>query len=312
MSNEDIMSARVANLNRVQEERKQQTLAKVEQALERMVSCGVKINFSTLATEASVSQSYLYKYPEIKTKIAQIRNQQSSMPRPRSPEPASAKSNQVIVSKLKDRIKKLEAEVTGLRNINEGLAGRVYRVSELEAMIERQQKHIKDLEERLMASLAQAPTVKVTPMAQAKSLQDSVVIQEELKSSGLRLTESLNRLIREHDEKTVLLAIKAFKQYKETHEIQSLAGCLRRAIESGWVPNEAAEPSTPEQDEFDQFYTDAVATGFLLDVPKNHLSVQGGEFVVKINRASVYGSWTPMPWQQAKAEYEEQFLISRS
>lgn len=108
----------------------------------------------------------------------------------------------------------------------------------------------------------------------------------------------------------VALPIYAFKQYKETHEIQSLAGCLRqRAIEEGWVPNEAAEPSTPEQDEFDQLYADAVACGFLLDISKNHLSVQRGEFVVKINRASVYGSWTPMPWRQAKAEYEMQFLM---
>lgn len=151
MSNGDTKEARIANLNRVQEERKQQTLAKVEQTLDRMLRCGMKINFSTLAQEANVSQSYLYKYPEIKTRIAEIRNQQSSMPRPRNPEPASAKSNQVIVSRLKDRIKKLEAEVTGLRNINEGLAGRVYRVSELEALVERQQKHIKDLENRLLA-----------------------------------------------------------------------------------------------------------------------------------------------------------------
>ena len=130
------------------------------------------------------------------------------------------------------------------------------------------------------------------------------VVQEELKSLRIRSNESLNRVIREHDEETVLLAIQAFKQYKETHEIQSLAGCLRRALEQGWVPNAAAEPSTPEQDEFDQFYADAVAKGFLLDVPKNHLPVQGGEFVVKINRASFGCPWTPMPWRQAKAEYE--------
>jgi len=53
-----------------------------------------------------------------------------------------------------------------------------------------------------------------------------------------------------------------------------------------------------------------VAKGFLLDIPKNYLPVEGGEIVVKINRASVYGSWTPMPWRLAKTEYEEQFLIS--
>lgn len=138
-------------------------------------------------------------------------------------------------------------------------------------MVERQQKHIKDLEERLKAVQSQAPTLAlVTPIAQAKSLQVSAVIQAELKSSGVRLTESLNRVIRSHDEETVLLAINAFKQYKETHDIQSPTGCLRRAIEAGWVPNEAAEPSTPEQNEFDQFYADAVAKGFLLDIPKNH------------------------------------------
>jgi hypothetical protein len=33
--------------------------------------------------------------------------------------------------------------------------------------------------------------------------------------------------------------------------------------------------STPEQDEFDQFYADAIADGFLLDIPKNYLPVQG-------------------------------------
>jgi hypothetical protein len=140
----------------------------------------------------------------------------------------------------------------------------------------------------------------------------SDVVQEELKSLRIWSNESLNRLIRQHDEETVLLAIQALKQYKETHEIQSLAGCLRRAIESGWVPSEASTPSTPEQDEFDQFYVDAVACGFLLDVPKNHLPVQGGEFVVKIHRASVGCPWTPMPWRQAKTEYEEQLLISNN
>ena len=76
------------------------------------------------------------------------------------------------------------------------------------------------------------------------------------------------------------------------------------------MPNEGSTPSTPEQDEFDQFYAEAVAKGFLLDIPKNHLPVQGREFVVKINRASVDGSWTPMLWRQSKAEYEKHCLIS--
>ncbi len=143
----------------------------------------------------------------------------------------------------------------------------------LQEQVELQQQTIEDLQARLKEAQAlqvQVPTAKVTPIAQANSQKVSALIEEELKSLGVRLTQSLKRVSREHDEETVLSAITAFKQYKETYDIQSPAGCLRRAIEEGWVSNEASAPSTPEQDEFDQFYVNAVAQGFLLDIPKNH------------------------------------------
>ena len=250
MSNEDIKETRIANLNRIQEERKQQTLTKVEQALDRMVRCGMKINFSTLATEANVSQSYLYKYPEIKTKIAEIRNQQSSMPRPRNPEPASAKSNQVIVSRLKDRIKKLEAEVTGLRNINEGLAGRVYRVSGLEALVERQQKHIKDLEERLKACETRysVPTPlpailtddpKVTPIDKGKRGKSDIPesVKSELEALEIALNTTLTKTIKSASVERVLNAIEALKEAIKSGDIPKPGGWLNRAIQEGWTKN---------------------------------------------------------------------------
>ncbi len=128
-------------------------LERVNRAIDRMVEQGAKINFSTVAKEANVSVSYLYKYPEVKVRIAELRNQQSVMPRPRMAEPSSNKSHQRIVNRLKARIKQLEGEVKELKKINEGLAGRVYKVSELEAMVERQRKHIEDLESRLKDSI---------------------------------------------------------------------------------------------------------------------------------------------------------------
>lgn len=120
------------------------------------------------------------------------------------------------------------------------------------------------------------------------------------------MTPSLSQVIRSHNEEIVLLAIKAFKQYREAHEIKSPTGCLRRAIEENWVPNQALTPSTPEQEEFDQFYENAVAKGFLVDIPKNHLATQGGSLVVKINRPCAFAPWTPMLWREAKTEFEAQ------
>jgi uncharacterized phage infection (PIP) family protein YhgE len=305
MKKEDTKETRIETLKKTQELRKQDALERVYKAIERLQKIGAKINFHTVAKEANLSVSYLYKYPELKQQVAGLRSQQSSMPIGTVAKPASS-SHAKVISRLKDRIHQLEDVNQELRRKNEALAGQVYRVHHLQTQVERQQQTIKDLQTRLKKFHAQVSAAKVTPIVHSKSCQVSDVIQEELKNLRIRSTESLNRVIHSHDEETVLLAIKAFKQYKETRDIQSPAGCLRRAIEEGWMPNETLIPSSPEQDEFDQFYADAVAKGFLLDIPKNYLSVQGGELVVKINRASVFAPWTPMPWHQAKAEYQKQ------
>ena len=93
----------------------------------------------------------------------------------------------------------------------------------------------------------------------------------------------------------------------------------RRAIASVWGYMPASQSRQPTciilvtlSDWF--FYSSAScfcqvsgACGFLLDIPKNHLSVQGGEVIVKINRVSFGCPWTPMPWLQAKVEYEQKY-----
>lgn len=305
MKREDTKDNRIDTLKKTQESRKQDCLLRVDKAIERLQKIRAKINFHTIAKEANLSVSYLYKYSELKQRISQIRSQQSSMPVSPVAQPGSS-SHAKIVSRFKERIHQLEKQNQELRQKNEALAGQVYRVHYLQEQVERQQQTIEDLQARLKKAHTQLNVDKVTPITIAKSRQTSSSVQQEVKNLGLRLTESLNKVIRSRDEEVVMLSIKAFKQYQETHNIQNPAGCLRRAIEQGWVPNEALTASTPAIEEFDQFYADAITTGFLLDVPKNYLPVQGGEIVVKINRASVYGSWTPMPWRQAKAEYEHE------
>lgn len=279
MSQDDVRQARIENLKQVQATRKQDASERVHQVVEKLGRTGGKINFQTVAKAANVSVSYLYKYPKLKQQIAELRNKQSSMPRTPATKPISSNSFAKVVSRFKERIHQLEEENREFRRKNEALAGQVYRVHYLQEQVERQQQTIEDLQSRLKEAFAQSSAVKITPITQAKSRQLSDVIQEELKSLRIRSTESLNRVIHSHNEENVLLAIKAFKQYKQTCDIQSPAACLRRAIEEGWMPNEALAPSTAEEDEFDQFYANAIATGFLLDIPKKYLPVQGAEYV---------------------------------
>ncbi len=255
MTNNSIKEERIARLNQIQEERKQQALEKVNQALERMKKAGAKINFQTVAKEANVSVSYLYKYPEIKTHIAEIRNQQSVMPRPRMAEPSSNKSHQKIVSRLKSRIKQLETELTETKKLNQGLAGRVYRVSELEGMVERQRKHIEDLETRLsdcMKGKQSSPantSAKVTSMSKKRKAQVSDDIKSELETLEIELNSTLSKTIKAATEQTVFNAIEALKDQLTKQDIPNAGGWLNKAIKECWIKSETTpqHSNKPEQ-----------------------------------------------------------------
>ena len=255
MTDNTIKEERITRLNQIQEERKQQALEQVNQALERMKESGAKINFQTVAREANVSVSYLYKYPEIKTRIAEIRNQQSVMPRQRIAEPTSNKSHQKIVSRLKSRIKKLEAELTETKKLNQGLAGRVYRVSELEAMVERQRKHIEDLEARLSdcmknkQSVSATTSEKVTPISKKRKSQISNEIKLELEALEIELNSTLSKTIKAATEQTVLNAIEALKDQLTKQDIPNAGGWLNKAIKEEWTKSKTLHfaSTKPEQ-----------------------------------------------------------------
>lgn len=315
MATKSTKETRIERLNQVQEERKQKALKSVNTALEKMVKQGAKINFQTVAREANVSVSYLYKYPEIKTRIAEIRNQQSVMPRPRMSEPTSNKSHQKIVNRLKNRIKQLEREVTELKKLNQGLAGQVYRVSELEAMVERQRRQIEDLETRLKECMETKQVVKttkerkVTPISQAKTKKSDInnQIKSELKTLGIKLTTTLRSTINAADEQTVVNAIEALKEALEKDDIKSPGGWLKSAIEGGWVKNKTLQmqEKSPYPEEFTEWYEIAVEAGFVLDIPINHLNLDGHNHpLVKVDKPSSFAPYTQMPWREAKAEME--------
>lgn len=309
MTSVNLKEARIAKLNQAQETRKQECLNRVNQALERLKQQGTAISFASVAEGAGVSVSYLYKYPEVKARIAELRNSQSCMPRKSISEPASDQSHQKIVSRLKERNRKLESEITELKRKNEALAGQVYRVHELEVVVERQSQRIKDLEDvlrQMQLGQPQTSSSKITVISGPRKLEVSELIRSEVKGLGINLSKTLTAAILKQDEPVVLEAMAAYKQYQEENTILNPNVCLLRAIEGSWVRNQNQLGNLPLEstDDFGTFYREAVEAGFLIDVPSNYLpSDSRGQPLVKVNRQDGLYNWTTMPWKEAKEEF---------
>jgi hypothetical protein len=163
MSREDTKESRINTLKQTQEVRKQDSLQRVYKTIERLQKIDAKINFQIIAKEANVSVSYLYKYPELKRHIAEIRFKQNSMPITPVAKPNSSATGKII-TKLRERIQKLEQENSELKRKNEALAGQVYRVHYLSEQVERQQNTIKRLETFLKEATQHTPQAKVIPI----------------------------------------------------------------------------------------------------------------------------------------------------
>ena len=239
--------ARIKILTSTQATRKQETLDKVHKAIDRLQKIGAKINFQTIAKEANVSVPYLYKYPELKAHIAQLRNQQSSMSSEPVVQPSvTAKAHSQVVERLKKRIHELEADLSEFRRKNEALAGQVYRVHSLQEQVERQKEIIETLENRLKSASQQATESKVIPLNK-KSAVVSERILGELNEIGIELNNNLIKLIQAATESDILAAIEYYKYEQERTNIENPGGWLARAIKGRWKKPNVSQTSNPEK-----------------------------------------------------------------
>ncbi|AFY92943.1 DUF6262 family protein [Chamaesiphon minutus] len=243
MSNSDTKQARVDNLQQVQAARKEDSAGRVFKAIERLQKIDGKINFTTVAKEANVSVSYLYKYPEIKQRIAEVRNKQRSFPTSPVAQPNSSSTGKII-ARLKEKIQQLENENKELKRKNEALAGQVYRVHYLQEQVERQQQIIEDLHGKLKGEQTDS---KVTPISSKRKSTIDEQIQSELDSLDIGLNPTLNKTIKAATESTVLAAIAALKDQLSKKDIPNPGGWLNKAIREGWtkpelIPQQSAKP----------------------------------------------------------------------
>ncbi|MDJ0637131.1 MAG: DUF6262 family protein [Xenococcaceae cyanobacterium MO_188.B29] len=256
--------SRINTLKETQEARKEDARNRVYQAIERLQKLNTKINFHTISREAQVSVSYLYKYPELKQHIAELRSKQNSLPVKSVAKPNSTSQGKVI-TRLQEKIKKIEEENKELKRKCEALAGQVYRAHHLQAQIERLQQENEDLRNKLGE---QEIAKKVTPIdkkrrssadgfpnpedCDKKRKSKSAIsdkVQSELDELGIELNTTLTKTIKSASETTILDAIEALKYQLTTQDIPNAGGWLNKAIKEGWTkPEIITQQSTkPEQ-----------------------------------------------------------------
>lgn len=261
MSRFDTKEFRINTLKQTQETRKQDSLERVYKAIERLQKINAKINFQTIAKEASVSVSYLYKYPELKRHIAELRSQQNSMPITPVAQPTSSATGKII-TRLRERIQQLEAENSELKRKNEALAGQVYRVHYLNEQVERQQDTIKRLEACQPETAQPTTHAKVTPLTAKSKGEISDRVKAQLLCAGIQLNPTLAKTIKASEEETVLNAIKAYQEALATGNIQRPGGWLKKAIEEEWKPNDLVQAKS-ELEQFNEWYPRAKKKGLV-------------------------------------------------
>ena len=94
---------------RLAKQKSQKTREKVDKAISKFSIEGKAINFNSIAKEAKVSKSWLYKEQDIRQRIESLRKRQiTSIIVSKSEK--SSRSEGVLVKTLKTRVKELEEE----------------------------------------------------------------------------------------------------------------------------------------------------------------------------------------------------------
>lgn len=101
------------------QQKRESAIKRTEDAIARLIQDKRPVNFKTVSEESGVSRTWLYKEPEIKAKINQIKTKQSSKSRSTSGVTDNFGHQPIdtsVIDELKKKIKKLETENYALRS----------------------------------------------------------------------------------------------------------------------------------------------------------------------------------------------------
>jgi Family of unknown function (DUF6262) len=257
MPKEDGKDIRIAALKTAAIAKQQRAAEGLDKAINKLIKSNEPMSFANVAREAGVSISYLYKYPAVKARVLELRQQQQQVGKPNKLQTASDASKAVIINELRERIKKLEADLTGLRKANEGMAGRLYQLHDMQVMVERLKAENEELKKQVGEQMKTPEEIdsssmagsNVTSISQRSTLSVSDAIKAELEQLNIPLNSTLTKRIKATTEERVLAAITALKDQLTKGEVTNPGGWLATAIQDGWTVAESISPSQPPQRE---------------------------------------------------------------
>ncbi len=301
---------RIAKLDAAQQQRKQDCLERPQKAVAKLLENNEKVSFGAVARIANVSISYLYKYPELKESIQELRHQQLKSSRKLTrPQTASEKSKQVIIKQLRERINALEWEKKELKKQNEKMTGELYRIGiKLDLFDRVNNQTIKQAEEIKQLKLELETTKDELNICQSKLIENNpqvTLIQQKIKKStnnqvidaqvltqlselGVRLNAPLKKIISSKTQSQINNALGAVEEYLAGNKkVKSKAGLLRKALEENWTPNRSNEERKLCQvnDTFSEWYKLAKDQGIVQ-------ASQGTSQGILVLEPT--GDWTPL------------------
>jgi len=280
------------------QKKRKEAFEKVEKGIQELLREQRVINFNTVAEASDVSKAWLYKEPEVRERIEFLREKNSKKKKLPPKQRASDASKDAIIRTVRERSKKIDAENRELRKQAEVLYGKLRELNlEIQRLTAENQKLKTELWKR---------GEKEERTFYQKSGEGCVTdkIQSELEILAIKLSSTLRRKIESKPEEIVMKAIEAFKQNLEDGiEIHNPGGWLVKGIEDEWVKNETlqGEGKSPYPKGFEKWYREAVELGFLVDIPIQHLNLDGyGQPKVKVNKPDRFAPYTEMGWKEAK------------
>lgn len=110
---------------RLARQKSKRTRENVDKVISRLSLEGKTINFNTVAKEANVSKSWLYKEQDIRRRIESLRKLQKTS-NVVSKQKKSSRSEEILIKTLKTRVKELEEENIKIKNQIQKLYGELY------------------------------------------------------------------------------------------------------------------------------------------------------------------------------------------
>lgn len=218
----------VEGLRQNAQKKRQQAIERTEQAIKQLVKEGRNVNFKTVSEAGQVSTAWLYREPDIKARIEQLREQVQGKKQKTAPQKASDASKDSIIAALKRRIKDLEQQNKDLNRQNEVFAGQVIRVRELEQQIKR-------LEAENSALRGSSGRSSNMPVEAASDTEGK------LKELGVELNSTIRRLLRDAPPDVVVIALESLREAVLKNRVNNPSGFFVSAVTDRWKPNEVYE-----------------------------------------------------------------------